>query len=262
MSGVHGPRIEIDGQKATLEQIWALDLSGEGHFTAMQIRGRRTLGMDVHLARLDAATRELFDVGLDPDRVRGSIRHALGDDIEDATLRVNVFSSARSGEASIAVSIRPPAATPAQDQRLAVVEYQRPLAHLKRVTGFGQSYFGSFARATGFDEALFVANDGAISEGSITNIGFIDGDTVVWPDAPALPGIMMQVLRRELERAGIGWRSESVNIADVGSFDGAFLTNARGIATVASIGTVRLPTDSGLMKTATELLAVAEFDLI
>ena len=87
MSDVRSPRIEIDGRAASLEEIWTLDLSTQDHFTAMQVRGHQTLGMEFHLARLDAATRELFGEDLDGDRVRDHIRHALGDDITDASVR-------------------------------------------------------------------------------------------------------------------------------------------------------------------------------
>jgi hypothetical protein len=74
-------RVEIDGRAATVEEIWSLDMSAVGHFTAMQVRGWETLGLDFHLTRLDAATRELFGTGLDGDRVQDFIRHALADDI-------------------------------------------------------------------------------------------------------------------------------------------------------------------------------------
>jgi branched-subunit amino acid aminotransferase/4-amino-4-deoxychorismate lyase len=262
VNGVRVPRLELNGCAATVEQVWELDLSDDGHFTAMQVRGRKTLGMDFHLARLDAATQELFGVSLESDRVRGYIRHALADDTADASVRVNVFRSAAVDDVSVMVSVRPPAAPPAQAQNLQTVQYQRPFAHIKRAGGFGQSYYGGLAHGNGFDEALFAGTDGAISEGSITNIGFIDGDEIIWPDAPALRGIMMQVLQRELSSAGLSWRYEVVHISDLASFDGAFVTNSRGMATVARIDDLSLPADAGLMRSATRMLAAAPYDAI
>ena len=262
MSDVGAPRVEINGQAATVGQIWQLDLSCGGHFTAMQVRERKTLGLDFHLARLDTATRELFGAGLDGDRVRACIRHALGRDTADASVRVNVFRPDAAGEVSVAVSVRPPGAPPAPGQRLQTVRYQRPTAHLKRSGGFGQSYYASLARANGFDEALFTGPDGAICEGSITNIGFIDGEAIVWPDAPALNGIMMQVLQRELGRARLPWRREPVHPADLPSFGGAFVTNSHGMATVARIDDLSLPAGAAVMRTAERLLAAAPYDPI
>ena len=260
--GVRAPRIEIDGRPASVEEIWVLDLSDHGHFTAMQVRGRKALGMNFHLARLDVATREVFGVGLEGDRVRGYIRHALADDTADASVRVNVFPSGNDDDVSVIVSVRPPAAAPSEAQNLQMVEYQRPVAHIKHAGGFGQSYYRGLAQANGFDEALFVGPDGVISEGSITNIGFIDGDAIVWPDAPALRGVMMQVLQRELNTALVSWRYEAVHVTDLASFDGAFVTNSHGMATVARIDDLGLPTDAGLMRTATHLLAAAPYDPI
>jgi branched-subunit amino acid aminotransferase/4-amino-4-deoxychorismate lyase len=262
MSEVRLPRVEMDGQTATLEQIWTLDLSGPGHFTAMQVRGRGTLGLDFHLARLDGATRELFGIGLDGDRVRGYLRHALADDAADASMRVNVFRSGANDDVSVMVSVRPPAPAPADPQILQTVEYQRPFAHIKHASGFGQSYYGGLAQANGFDEALFVGPGGVICEGSITNIGFIDGDAIVWPDAPALRGVMMQVLQRELERVGVTWRYAAVHVADLASFDGAFVTNSHGMATVARIDDRSLPTEAELLRVEKQLLAAAAYDPI
>jgi branched-subunit amino acid aminotransferase/4-amino-4-deoxychorismate lyase len=268
VSVTYAGRLEVNGRTATLEQIWAVDLSPAGHFTAMQVRDLQTPGMDFHLARLDAATRELFGVGLDGDLVRGYIRHALGAHTAGASVRVNVFRPAGAGDpatrgdVSVLVSVRPPAAAPDRAQSLMTVGYQRPLAHLKHSTGFGQSYFAGLAHGNGFDEALFVGPAGAVSEGSITNIGFIDGDVIVWPDAPALRGVTMQVLQRELTRAAVPWRHAAVNVADLASYDGAFVTNSHGIAAVARIDDLSLPTDAPLLKAAVTALAAAPRDRI
>ena len=72
----------------------------------------------------------------------------------------------------------------------------------------------------------------------------------------------MQVLQRELDRARRPWRSASVHVAEVGRFDGAFVTNSHGMATVGRIDDRPLPTDAGPMRTAKQLLAVAPYDLI
>jgi branched-subunit amino acid aminotransferase/4-amino-4-deoxychorismate lyase len=84
------PRIEVNGHPATAEELSHPALVNYGHFTAMQVRGGRTRGIDLHLARLDSANNVLFGAGLDAQLVRERIRHALGD-IQDAAVRVSVF---------------------------------------------------------------------------------------------------------------------------------------------------------------------------
>jgi hypothetical protein len=90
---------------------------GYSHFTAMQVRDTR--GLDLHLARLDAATRELFGQPLDTDRVCGYVRHALGH-TRDASVRVYVFES---GGISILVTVREPAEPPDIAQRVRSVRF-------------------------------------------------------------------------------------------------------------------------------------------
>jgi hypothetical protein len=69
MPGSPGMLIEIDGQRPTAEQLREAVVSHYGHFTAMQVRHGPVRGLDLHLARLDAANREMFGIPLDPVRV-------------------------------------------------------------------------------------------------------------------------------------------------------------------------------------------------
>jgi branched-subunit amino acid aminotransferase/4-amino-4-deoxychorismate lyase len=228
----------------------------------MQLRDRKARVVDRHLARLEEGTRALFARGLDGDRVRWFIRHALGDDIRDASVRVYVYGSDAEADPSVMVTIREPASMPSTPRSLQSVSYQRTLAHIKHLGGFGQAYYGRLAAQAGFDEALFVGPDGDVAEGSITNIGFIEGDTIVWPDAPALHGVSMQVLERELPKAGIACSRRTVNVADVGSFDGAFITNARGIAPVGRIDDRSIPLEAELLATVIRTFEAAPWDPI
>src|SRR5690606_40286207 len=66
-------------------------MRNHGHFTTMQVRDGAVRGLDLHLARLRDATRELFDVALEDGRVLGGLRQAL--DMAgsgDCTARVSV----------------------------------------------------------------------------------------------------------------------------------------------------------------------------
>lgn len=238
-------RIEIDGVCATAEQLRTVALSGFGHFTAMQVRGRRARGIRHHIARLDSANRELFGVGIDEQLLMARIGHALADDVKDASVRVYVHETA--AEPSIMVTVRPPGAMRASPWRLKSVPYQRPLAHIKHIADFGQRYYQRLVHASGFDEALLTGPDAIISEGSITNIGFFDGTNVIWPAAPALAGITMQLLEPALAAARLESVRAHVRVSDLSSFAGVFVTNARGIAPVGHVDDLVLPVDQQLM---------------
>jgi branched-subunit amino acid aminotransferase/4-amino-4-deoxychorismate lyase len=247
--------IEVDGQRPTSEQLAALALDSYGHFTAMQVRNNSVRGLAFHLARLAGAHREMFGAELDTGAVRGHIRHALAArQAADASVRVYVRHQ------HIMVTTRPPGTMPQEPWRLKTVPYQRAVAQIKHLSDFGQAYYQRQVRAAGFDEALLTGSDGAVSEGSITNIGFHDGSDIVWPDAPALAGITMQVLTAQLgEAAG---RRENVRIADLGKFRAAFVTNARGIAPVGVIDDLTMPVDPALMTSLLEAYESAAWDAL
>jgi branched-subunit amino acid aminotransferase/4-amino-4-deoxychorismate lyase len=253
-------RVEIDGREATAEQLRAFALGGYGHFTAMQVRNGRVRGLDLHLARLAAGNRELFDSNLDAAAVCDHIRRALGD-TGDASVRVYVCELG--DRPSVIVTARPPGGMPGGPSwKLQSVPYQRAVAHIKHVGDFGQGYYQRLARSNGFDEALLTGPDAVIAEGSITNIGFCDGPSIIWPAAPALAGITMQLLDRQLPATGLTSRRARVRVPDVGSFTGAFVTNARGIAAVGQIDDHVLAVDAKLMTTLTDAYQSASWDLI
>ncbi|MCO6004249.1 aminotransferase class IV family protein [Actinoallomurus purpureus] len=255
-------RVEVDGGPATADRLRHLALVNYGHLTVMQVRDRRTRGLDLHLARLDAANRELFGLGLDGDRVRGHIRHALGDDIPDATIRVTVFRPVDAEDVSVMVIVRPPGGMPAAPQGLRTVRYERPVAHIKHVGAFGQIHHRMAAEREGFDDALLTGPGGVISETSIANVGFFDGDSVVWPDAPALRGITMQVLEPALAARGLPSRRRTVRVADLPAFDTVFVANSGGVAPVDRVDDLTLPVDPGLVETLTEAYASVPWDVI
>jgi branched-subunit amino acid aminotransferase/4-amino-4-deoxychorismate lyase len=254
-------RVEIDGRAVSEAQLRHLALNTYGHFTAMQVRGGAVRGLDLHLARLTAANREMFGAELDGDRVRAHIRHALGD-LADAAVRTIVVL-AEDDLPAVLVTIRPPADVSGAPQSLCSVPYQRPLPHLKQIGGgFGQTYYRRLAAREGFTEALLTGPDGVIAEGGITNVGFLDGDGVLWPDAPALLGITMGLLVRHLPEHGIPARRGTVRLADLPTFEGVFVTSSRGIAAVDRVDDLRVPVATDRMKAVSEVYANVPWDRI
>ena len=206
---------------------------------------------------MEAANRELFEAELHGKRVRELIRHALRD-IEDASVRVYAFES--DNEPTIMVTVKQPGGV-STPRRLQSVRYQRPDAHLKHLAA-GQGFYSRLARRNGFDDALLTTSDGVISESSIANIGFFDGSGVVWPAAPFLHGITMQLLERKLVELGVPARRAPVRLHDIASFDGAFLSNARGVAAVSEVDGMSLPMQARRMETIADAYAAVPWDII
>jgi branched-subunit amino acid aminotransferase/4-amino-4-deoxychorismate lyase len=228
--------IEVNGHQADQAALSLLDHEGWGHFTAMQVRGGRTRGLDLHLSRLAAAHHDVYGRALGGTEVRDRIRHALGDRL-DASVRVYGFW------AGLIVTTREPQDMPRRLHSMTAVHFQRPLARLKHVGSWGQGRLREAALAAGFDEGLLADETGRISEGTITNVGFWHGGTIIWPDAPKLDGITMLVLRRQLTAAGVGQAEEPVRVQDLARYGGMILCNSQGWAPVGRVDDLTIAQD-------------------
>jgi prepilin-type processing-associated H-X9-DG protein len=262
MASARAPLIEINGRPATAEQLGYRALVNYGHFTTFRADDGRVRGLELHLRRLADSTRELFDADLDRDLVRDHIGHALRNRPGDASVRVDVFWPESDDAASVMVTVRPPAYPQRRPQALQTVAYQRAVPHIKHAGTFGLIHYGRLAERNGFDDALLTSPDGVVAEAGIANIAFFDGSAVLWPDAPALHGITMQLLQQRLPNSGIPSERATVWVGDLASFAAAFVTNALGIAPVGRIDDLAIPVDADLMKTITDAYESVPLDPI
>lgn len=234
--------LHVDGRPATLDELAHQALVNYGAFTSFRVEDGRVRGLDRHLARLEAAAVELFGEAVGETRLRDLMRGALGGR-DDAWLRVSLFAPEisnrepdRMGRPRVMIGVFDPPAALAGGVRLQAQAFEREAPHLKSVATFGLLRARRTARRAGFDDALFLDREGRISEGTLWNVGFVAGDSVVWPRAAMLDGVAQQLIRRGLDGAGVAQRDETVRLSDLSRFDGAFLCNsatpAAGIAAI------------------------------
>lgn len=224
----------IDGLSPSPADLRALAFAGLGHFTTVRAHHGGVRGFRLHLKRLVADSRALFDADLDPDLVRRRVREAISDEAETVIVRITLFDPALTLERPgadatprILVSPRPaPAGSPSPLRvRSAVFARQNP--EIKHTGLFGALYERRLAQRAGFDDAVFVDADGRFSEGPTWNIGFVREHEIVWADGDALAGVT---------QALIGGRSEPVSLADLRGIEAAFATGSgAGIRPIAAI---------------------------
>lgn len=199
-----------------------LAFAGFAHFTAMQVRDRRVRGMDLHLDRLRGASDELFGRHLTDDDVVEHLRVALAHAPPDASL--TSFISSRPGEFAradadvdldVLVKITDAATPPAGPLSLDVVGHERHLPRFKHVGEVSKTLLLRRANANGFDDAAFTDRSGRLSEATIWNLAFWDGESVIWPRAEILPGVTMQIIARQLDALGVRQRTEEIRQRDL-----------------------------------------------
>ena len=247
-------RIELNGAPASVNDLRAIALVNYGHFTSMQVRRGCVRGLDLHLDRLARATWDLFGRPLDVEATRGWMHRIVGGDVSALSLRVNVFSHTLDRDhmnepTTPDVLVATTAARTIEPSPLHVrsVRYEREAPHIKHVGTFGLYHQRRLAQALGYDDALFVDASSAISEGTIWNVGFSDGERVVWPDATALDGVSMRLLKAGLRQCGVPVVVRRIELTEIASFRSAFFTNSSCIACpIARIDSVDFEIDYGL----------------
>lgn len=222
----------IDGAAATVEDLTHLALVNYGAYTSFRIEGGGVRGLAEHIARLETSAVELFGEPVGEGSLRELMRLSVAGR-PDAWLRISLSApeiSARNpawrGRPRVMTAVSPSPAPLAALLRLAVQPYGREAAHLKHTAIFGLIRARRQAREDGFDDAVFVDVEGRISEGSLWNIGFIAGDTVVWPQAPMLAGVAQTLIQRGLVDVSLKSVVEPVRLGDLARFDAAFICNS------------------------------------
>lgn len=222
-----------NGQDANAETLAPLAFAGHAHFTAMQVRDRKVRGLDLHLARLRNASMRMYGRALPDERIRAYLRSAIEAGPADLSLTATVYSPAGEFvvagpdiEPEVLIRTSPAATGPTGPLSLATFDYERPLASIKHVGEVAKTHYLREAVAQGFDDAAFVDRYGRLSEASIWNLVFWDGESVVWPIADMLIGTTMGIVRRQLDHLGVPQREQEVRLADLPSMTGAAVMNS------------------------------------
>ncbi|TFW15203.1 class IV aminotransferase [Brevundimonas intermedia] len=246
--------ILIDGHPASPEDLAHQALVNYGAYTSFRVENGAARGLDLHLARLNQAAVELF--GESPGEAEFCRLMAFAVADRDACwLRVSLFSPEIGhrnpsfvGRPKVMTMVSPAPPPLASSVRVASFSYEREAPHLKHLATFGLIRARRAARAAGFDDALFVDGQGQVSEGTLWNIGFVQGDRIVWPQAPMLAGVTQAVIQRGLAEAGLASETRPVSLSEISAFDAAFLCNsATPVCPITAIDGVAFANDPALL---------------
>ena len=255
--------VSCNGRAAQVEDLLPA-LVNYGHFTSLQVRGGAVQGLDLHLARLSQATRELFGSELDTVQVQAWMSQALRQaGLADASLRVTVYSRRfdfRNPLAAVPVDVLVAVSAPVTltvAKRVRSVAWQRELPQIKHVGTFGLFAERRAAMAEGFDDALFVTADGDVSEGSTWNLAVHDGERLLWPQAPALRGTAEALLKQHWPGPQA---TQPLRLADLAGVKAAFACNASGLWALEAIDGHVLPGSQALAEQGRAVLAAVAWD--
>jgi branched-subunit amino acid aminotransferase/4-amino-4-deoxychorismate lyase len=222
----------VNHEAISRDDLQLLAFGNYGHYTSMQVRGRATRGLDLHLDRLDSNAIDLFGRAPATGAVVAALRHAVATR-ENCSVRVTIFSRdvAAVGEGTpvepdVMVTVTAPAEQQHDPFRVLPVEYMRETPQVKHLATYGLLRQRRAARIAGYDDAIFLDNRGMLSEGSTWNLCLHDGDQWVWPEAPGLLGVTMQLLQGAMRQAGLPSETRQIPLESLAEFRSAFATNS------------------------------------
>lgn len=231
---------ELDGRPLTMADMPGLMALQYGHFTAMQVRERQVKGLRLHLERLAGSSDQLFGCHV-PEQHIIEYLHRITQEQESCSLRVNIFTTAfgqttiREQDLHVLITKTPAVEPATHPLTVKSARFKRLLPEIK-YSGIvsGILAYRRQAMAAGFDDVLYVDEHKHISEGAIWNVGFYDGQNIVLPATPALPGIMVRLLSDSLWSDGVAVIHRNISLSQLHEYKNAFYTNSvnhRGMIT-------------------------------
>lgn len=244
---------ELDGAQVTPEALQSLGLVNYGHFTSMRVDNQGIRGLSQHLDRLVHDCRVVFKSHLNRDRVREFIRHSIADKPGSFIVRVTVFDPdlqlghlGAEAKPRVLITTRSAVALPPAPMKVQATVYQRELPEVKHIGLFGALWHRRQAELNGYDDALFMDASSFITEGATWNVGFFDGDRVVWPSGKVLPGITMRLLKQVNDHTV----TAPVSYRDIPGMRAAFAVNtAIGVRAISAIDNIQLSAGDPIIDT-------------
>jgi branched-subunit amino acid aminotransferase/4-amino-4-deoxychorismate lyase len=212
---------------------------GEGLFETFRVyKGRKLAFVEDHLDRMAEGCR-FFTLPFSRRKAVDALKSAL-DDVPataEARLRLSLNCHGDHGVAKTTFEttcepLKQMSTQQGQGVELSVAPFQRfsksPLVRFKTTSYLENIFVFTWARGEGFFDALFTNERGEITEGSITNVFFLDKGHIVTPpvDAGLLAGITRKQIIRVARARGVSVSESTVRPEDLNEFDGAFVTNS------------------------------------
>ncbi|MFT3716046.1 MAG: aminodeoxychorismate lyase [Gordonia sp. (in: high G+C Gram-positive bacteria)] len=224
-------------------------LHGDGLFETLLVRDGRPRLLERHLERLALGAQTAGLPAPDIDGLRAAALTAAGEWSSrgdgDGMARI-VYTRGREsvpGVPTAYVTVGPVGAGVAGARRdgldvITLATGRRGDAPAWELTGVKSLSYARnaaaarYARERGAGEALFLSTDGAVLEGTRSNVVVVTGRTLVTPpaDGGILPGITVAAVFDQAAAAGLAVRADRVTVADLTAADAVWLLSSVTLA--------------------------------
>lgn len=204
---------------------------GKGLFETIKVVERKPVYLEDHIERLE---NSMSFLGMSTKNIRENIKAEIENiDLDTDCLRVMVLDN--NGDYDLFINTRNTDYSDlkyTQGLKLKVLnqlkDKNNPLVYHKTNNYLLNDYLHKELLKEGFDEGIFLNQDGNVTEGTYTNMFFIQKNTFITPPVSdgMLPGIFRKKLIEFLKINGYNIIEKSIKLGDLQSMDCCFATNS------------------------------------
>ena len=214
-------------------------LFGEGLFETFRVYGGRKLSfVEAHIDRMEEGCR-FFSIPFSRHQALVALKGALEEipDDRDARLRLDLVSYGKDRPEKTGFEtswdlLSQPAQRESIAVKLALAPFRRfsgsPLVRFKTTSYLENIFVLRWARKQECFDALFANERGEITEGSISNVFFLENGRIFTPPVGSglLAGITRMQVTKIAQQIGIPMIESAIDLGNLDRFDGAFVTNS------------------------------------
>jgi branched-chain amino acid aminotransferase group I len=240
----------LSGARARVSPFDRGFLYGYGLFETMRAYNGYVFRLDSHLTRLGCSAESigLAHSALTTQEGKQSLKAACASTLEaneltDARIRLTVSAGegdmnpdARTFRPTILITARTLDPLPPEKYEMGFKaaksflrrNSQSPLSRLKSTCYLENILARTTARASGYDEAIFLNELGYLAEGSTTNVFLVSNEGLITPsfDSGILPGITREVVLEIARSMDVEACERPVEVSEMVDAEEAFLTNS------------------------------------
>lgn len=204
---------------------------GKGLFETIKVVERKPVYLEDHIERLE---NSMSFLGMNTKNIRENIKAEIENiDLDTDCLRVMVLDN--NGDYDLFVTTRSTDYSNTkytEGLKLKVLDQLRdknnPLIYHKTNNYLLNDFLHKKLLKEGFDEGVFLNQDGNVTEGTYTNLFFIQENTFITPPVAdgMLPGIFRKKLIEFLKINGYNIIEKSIKLSDLQNMDCCFATNS------------------------------------
>ena len=204
---------------------------GKGLFETIKVVERKPVYLEDHIERLE---NSMSFLGMNTKNIRENIKAEIENiDLDTDCLRVMVLDN--NGDYDLFVTTRSTDYSNTkytEGLKLKVLDQLRdknnPLIYHKTNNYLLNDFLHKKLLKEGFDEGVFLNQDGNVTEGTYTNLFFIQENTFITPPVAdgMLPGIFRKKLIEFLKINGYNIIEKSIKLSDLQSMDCCFATTS------------------------------------